>query len=52
MLKSIDVPLEKLHFVQGTDYQLSKAYTLDVYRLSSVVTEVYFVFFVFAGFLR
>merc|ERR1712168_1710511 len=30
---------EKLHFVKGTDYQLSKEYTLDVYRLSSVVTE-------------
>lgn len=39
MLKSIDVPLEKLKFVKGTDYQLSKEYTLDVYRLSSVVTE-------------
>merc|ERR1712168_94677 len=30
---------EKLHFVKGTDYQLSKEYTLDVYRLSSIVTE-------------
>nr|XP_012139389.1 PREDICTED: uncharacterized protein LOC100882620 [Megachile rotundata] len=39
MLKSIDVPLDKLKFVKGTDYQLSKEYTLDVYRLSSVVTE-------------
>ncbi|CAD1476965.1 unnamed protein product, partial [Heterotrigona itama] len=39
MLKSIDVPLEKLRFVKGTDYQLSKEYTLDMYRLSSVVTE-------------
>ncbi|XP_006618398.1 tyrosine--tRNA ligase, cytoplasmic isoform X4 [Apis dorsata] len=39
MLKSIDVPLEKLKFVKGTDYQLSKEYTLDVYRLSSIVTE-------------
>jgi tyrosyl-tRNA synthetase len=39
MLKSIDVPLEKLRFVRGTDYQLSEKYTLDVYRLSSVVTE-------------
>ena len=40
MLKSINVPLEKLKFVQGTDYQLSREYTLDVYKLSSVVTEV------------
>ncbi|XP_041462301.1 tyrosine--tRNA ligase, cytoplasmic-like [Lytechinus variegatus] len=39
MLESIEVPIEKLRFVRGTDYQLSKEYTLDVYRLSSVVTE-------------
>lgn len=39
MLLSIDVPLEKLKFVKGTDYQLSREYTLDVYRLSSVMTE-------------
>ncbi|XP_029045342.1 tyrosine--tRNA ligase, cytoplasmic isoform X1 [Osmia bicornis bicornis] len=39
MLKSIDVPLDKLKFVKGTDYQLSKEYTLDVYRLTSIVTE-------------
>ena len=38
-LKSIGVPLEKLKFVKGTDYQLSKEYTLDVYRLSSMVSE-------------
>ncbi|ETE57734.1 Tyrosyl-tRNA synthetase, cytoplasmic, partial [Ophiophagus hannah] len=39
MLESIGVPLEKLRFVRGTDFQLSKEYTLDVYRLSSVVTQ-------------
>ncbi|OAD57322.1 Tyrosine--tRNA ligase, cytoplasmic [Eufriesea mexicana] len=39
MLRSINIPLEKLKFIKGTDYQLSKAYTLDIYRLSSVVTE-------------
>jgi len=39
VLKSIGVPLDKLKFVRGTDYQLSREYTLDVYRLSSVVTE-------------
>jgi len=39
MLTSVGVPLEKLRFVRGTDYQLSKEYTLDVYRLSSIVTE-------------
>ncbi|QQP49472.1 Tyrosine--tRNA ligase, partial [Caligus rogercresseyi] len=39
MLSSLGVPLEKLKFVKGTEYQLSEAYTLDVYRLSSLVTE-------------
>ncbi|XP_067362164.1 tyrosine--tRNA ligase, cytoplasmic-like isoform X2 [Channa argus] len=39
MLESIGVPLDKLKFVKGTDFQLSKEYTLDVYRLSSVMTE-------------
>merc|ERR1711881_487216 len=39
MLKSLGVPLDKLKFVRGTDYQLSKEYTMDVYRLSSLVTE-------------
>merc|ERR1711892_721267 len=39
MLSSIGVSVEKLKFVKGTDYQLSKEYTLDVYRLSSLVTE-------------
>uniref|UniRef100_A0A2I9LPW5 Tyrosine--tRNA ligase n=1 Tax=Centruroides hentzi TaxID=88313 RepID=A0A2I9LPW5_9SCOR len=39
MLQSINVPIEKLKFVKGSDYQLSKEYTLDVYRLASMVTE-------------
>ena len=39
MLESIEVPLEKLKFVKGTDYQLSRDYILDVYKLSTVVTE-------------
>lgn len=39
MLKSIGVAIDKLKFVRGTDYQLSKDYTLDVYRLSSLITE-------------
>eukprot|EP00026_Physarum_polycephalum_P005179 Phypoly_transcript_05209.p1 GENE.Phypoly_transcript_05209~~Phypoly_transcript_05209.p1 ORF type:complete len:575 (+),score=142.29 Phypoly_transcript_05209:231-1955(+) len=38
-LESIGVPIGKLRFVRGTDYQLSKEYTLDMYRLTSVVTE-------------
>ncbi|XP_028157508.1 tyrosine--tRNA ligase, cytoplasmic [Ostrinia furnacalis] len=39
MLQSIGVPLDKLKFVRGTEYQLNKEYTLDVYRMSSVITE-------------
>ncbi|KRT79512.1 tRNA synthetase, partial [Oryctes borbonicus] len=39
MLQSIGVPIDKLKFIKGTSYQLSKEYTLDVYRLSSVITE-------------
>lgn len=39
MLKSLSVPLEKLKFVKGTDYQLSREYTLDVYKMSSMVTD-------------
>jgi len=39
MLKSIGVPLDKLRFVKGTEYQLSKEYTLDVYRIASMITE-------------
>eukprot|EP00842_Homolaphlyctis_polyrhiza_P006459 jgi/Hompol1/6814/HPOL_005090-RA len=39
MLSSIGVPLDKLKFVVGTSYQLSREYTLDVYRLLSMTTE-------------
>ncbi|XP_075245920.1 tyrosine--tRNA ligase, cytoplasmic-like isoform X2 [Convolutriloba macropyga] len=39
MLEAIGVSLEKLKFVRGTDFQLSREYTLDVYKLSSLVTE-------------
>ncbi|KAK8795494.1 hypothetical protein WA158_000151 [Blastocystis sp. Blastoise] len=39
MLRSVGVPLDKLKFVRGTDYQLSEAYTLDVYKLSSLVSS-------------
>ncbi|KXS22438.1 Nucleotidylyl transferase [Gonapodya prolifera JEL478] len=38
-LTSIGVPIARLKFVVGTSYQLSEKYTLDVYRLSSMVTE-------------
>jgi len=39
MLLSIGVSIEKLKFVKGTEFELSKEYTLDVYKLSSLVTE-------------
>ena len=39
MLKSIGVPIEKLKFVLGSTFQLTKEYTMDIFRLSSVVTE-------------
>jgi tyrosyl-tRNA synthetase len=32
VFKSIGVPIEKLEFVVGTDYQLKRDYTLDVYK--------------------
>jgi tyrosyl-tRNA synthetase len=35
MLTSIDVPLDKLRFVKGTDYQLSK-YVLKIKLLYSI----------------
>jgi tyrosyl-tRNA synthetase len=39
ILKSVGVPTEKLEFVLGTSYQKSSDYVMDVYRLSSVISE-------------
>jgi tyrosyl-tRNA synthetase len=39
MLKLVEVPLDKLKFVKGTDFQLAKDYTLDVYRLSALTSS-------------
>ena len=39
MLGSINVPIDKLKFVRGTDFQLSQDYTLDMYRLTAMTTE-------------
>jgi tyrosyl-tRNA synthetase len=39
MLTSIGVKINKLKFKVGSDYQLSKEYTLDVYKLSSICSE-------------
>ncbi|KAL6714617.1 Tyrosine--tRNA ligase cytoplasmic [Lecanora helva] len=39
LLKSVNVPIDQLEFVLGSSYQLSQKYTMDLFRLSSVVTE-------------
>ncbi|KAI3649669.1 hypothetical protein MP228_005301 [Amoeboaphelidium protococcarum] len=38
-LLALGVPIDQLQFVVGTSFQLSEKYTLDSYRLASVVTE-------------
>jgi len=38
LLKLIDVPLEKLKFIRGTEYQLSKQYTSDLYKLTGAIS--------------
>jgi tyrosyl-tRNA synthetase len=38
MLTYIGVPLDKLKFVKGTEYQLSREYTMDMYKMSALVT--------------
>lgn len=39
MLKSIGVSIEKLKFTRGTEYQLSREYSLDMYKLTTITTE-------------
>ena len=39
LLKAVNVPIERLEFVLGSSYQLTPKYTMDLFRLSSVVTE-------------
>lgn len=36
MLGIAGVPLDKLKFIKGTDFQLSEKYTLDMYKLSAL----------------
>jgi tyrosyl-tRNA synthetase len=36
---SLGIPTARLRFVEGTSYQLSREYNLDVYRLAASVTE-------------
>ncbi|KAJ1973547.1 Tyrosine--tRNA ligase cytoplasmic [Dimargaris verticillata] len=39
MLRSVGVPIEKLVFVRGSSYELTPAYTMDLLKLSTLVTE-------------
>lgn len=39
ILKSINVPIEKLKFVVGSSYQLEAKYTMDLFRLSNIVSQ-------------
>ncbi|EYB85895.1 hypothetical protein Y032_0289g1515 [Ancylostoma ceylanicum] len=39
LLISLDVPIDRLHFVRGTTYQLSKEYTFDLLRLCGQVSQ-------------
>jgi tyrosyl-tRNA synthetase len=38
MLEIVGAPLDKLNFIKGSNFQLSEKYTLDVYKLSALVT--------------
>lgn len=39
ILKSINVPIEKLKFVVGSSYQLSADYTMDIFRFANIVSQ-------------
>lgn len=39
ILEAVGVPIEKLEFVLGSSYQKSPAYIMDLYKLSSLVSE-------------
>ncbi|KAI0337851.1 tyrosyl-tRNA synthetase [Trametopsis cervina] len=39
VFKSLGIPTNKLRFVEGSSYQLTKEYNLDNYRLCAIVTE-------------
>ncbi|CAH8594627.1 unnamed protein product [Schistosoma guineensis] len=38
MFRSICVPLDRLHFIRGADYQLTEEYSMDVYRLMALTS--------------
>src|SRR5437667_11812259 len=39
LLRSIDVPINKLKFVVGSSFQLQQEYTMDVFRMCALCTE-------------
>ncbi|BAO39506.1 Tyrosine--tRNA ligase [Kluyveromyces marxianus] len=39
ILKSINVPIEKLKFVVGSSYQTSTDYVMDIFKLSNIVSQ-------------
>lgn len=39
LLLAINVPIDRLHFIKGTSFELSESYTKDVIRLCSIVTH-------------
>ncbi|KAE9555705.1 hypothetical protein FO519_001057 [Halicephalobus sp. NKZ332] len=39
LLNALNVPLEKLHFVRGSSYQLSEPYTKDILRLCGNISQ-------------
>lgn len=39
VFKSLGIPTNRLKFVEGSSYQLSKEYSLDNYKLCALVTE-------------
>ncbi|KAJ5167514.1 uncharacterized protein N7482_006295 [Penicillium canariense] len=39
LLRAVNVPVEKLEFVQGSSYQLTPKYTMDVYKLCSITSS-------------
>ena len=38
MLKLFNIPLDKLKFIKGSEFQLSKSYTMNIYKLTSLCT--------------
>ncbi|KAF2403235.1 tyrosyl-tRNA synthetase [Trichodelitschia bisporula] len=39
LLQAVNVPIDRLEFVLGSSYQLSPEYTMDLFKITSVVSE-------------